>query len=290
MRSKRLEVFGPILSILIFVFTLLQGQEAVAERLSYRLQPGDELVCSIQQESSQTLLLDTGEQVQVGSTNSEYSIRVRREGRDLKLRVRPLLADFELRLPQGNLNPNLDAILGRVFTLHMDKYGRESNLRGHSRLEFDLAPGTQRSLVTSFQGIFPDLPRVSLSIGDSWFQREQLDDSDSRNQVEIIMEIRHELLGFQEIEGRHMARIASQYSGHLIGHGPAEENMIYRAVLEGEGNWLFDLEAGMLYRQELWGRGEGSIIGVGEIPFQVPFTRDLHQIIEVEKRSYTGQQ
>jgi hypothetical protein len=151
-------------------------------------------------------------------------------------------------------------VVGRRFEMSLSPLGEEGDFPGVDAIEIDLGPQGKRSAIAMFKAMFPDLAGRPVAIGDAWTSRDSVTEGAEGQEIQIEMESRHVLEGFEVLDGRECARVRSTLAGTIQGsgsQGPAR--WATDGALKGASTWYFAAKDGLFVRERSEIHGESTV-------------------------------
>ena len=187
--------------------------------------------------------------------------------------------------PQGEVDIDVDNIVGESFDMTLSKLGHEGGLPDPDVLQYSVATEGTRSIIPGFGVMFADLPEVPITVGDTWPATVEILEESDKNDVVITINAVNTLEGFETVEGLECAKIASVLTGTIEGEG-TQQGVAWTMLsdMDGVGTWYFAYKEGILISDVTEGTADGAIVvhaPSGEMT--MPVTREYSMIVELLK-------
>lgn len=180
------------------------------------------------------------------------------DGQQLTITVDSMFV--RLDTPRGEVQREINEVLGKSFGMTLSSLGEESGISGARDFNYDMHQARKLNVTTSFVAFFPNLPEGPVRIGDSWPTTELLPDTIFESAQSINLQSVHTIEGTETIDGMECLRIRTEVNGKLE---PIGERMtrapVMTAELEGAGVWYFAHEEGLLVKVSMTIRGGGEM-------------------------------
>lgn len=254
-----------ILSVIIFsgcaARRYILGDPETGLMLQYRIEEKQLLEYKSLEEINQNIEIP-GQSVEV-NMNSAYKFSVDSKGlkgNNHQLEITINSMDLNIVSPQGEISPDMSNVNGKSFDMILSRLGKEMNLSGAENIQYEIMSGNKRSIVTTFQSIFPDLPDRTVKIGDTWITRDTISDKTGNEEVMIVVESVNTLEGIETVNGHECIKITSPVKGTYIGKGKAQGmDYVSEGEIEGTSTWYFDYKKGILVKDIVNTRTESTI-------------------------------
>ena len=185
--------------------------------------------------------------------------------------------------PQGELEADTENIVGESFDMTLSRLGVEGGLPDPDALQYTMATQSGRSIIPGFGAMFPDLPDVPITVGDTWPATVEIAEENDEGSTVITINAVNTLVGFERVEGFECAKIASVLTGTIEGGGVqqgAEWTML--SDMEGAGTWYFAYKEGILVSDVTEGTADGSIVvSAPNGEMTIPVTRTYSMATEL---------
>jgi len=252
--------------------------------LQYQMPEGQELTYTSWEKIHQTSDI-MGMTTEV-ETISENSFSVRSKGTaENKHQLTITINDISLKVqsPQGNLEPDMSQVIGKCFDMNLSPLGEESELKGAEEITYEMGPEGTRSIVSTFEQIFPDLAGRPLKMGDTWPDETTISEKTDNGKVVVQISEVNTLDGFETIDGMECVRILSKYSGTIEGKSSQQGVELHtKGGIKGSSTWYFAYKKGIFVKHINKGTAEG-MVDVPSQGLEIPFTRDTTSEISLKK-------
>jgi len=144
----------------------------------------------------------SGTNVTEVETISENSFSVRSKGTaENKHQLTITINDISLKVQstQGNLEPDMSQVIRKCFDMNLSPLGEESELKGAEEITYEMGPEGTRSIVSTFEQIFPDLAGRPLKMGDTWPDETTISEKTDNGKVVVQISEVNTLDGFETI-------------------------------------------------------------------------------------------
>lgn len=112
-----------------------------------------------------------------------------------------------------------------------------------------------------FTYITPGLSGKKSNIGDTWNETITVNRIEAGSKITADLEIKHELSGFDKINGRKCAVIESEISAYLNdSYSMMDASWNLKGTLSGSMTWYFDYEQGMIIQLLIEESSEGNVV------------------------------
>ena len=185
-------------------------------------------------------------------SDGNYSIKGTGVDDQNNLMVQVTINDINISInsPQGNINPDTSGLKGKSFNATHSPNGKQLKTAGIEDLpKIVLAPGTERDIKDSFEGILPRLPDTAIKAGESW--TTPIDKNIKQGQIAITLkgEGTSLLEGFETIQGMECVRIKSQSKSTIEGSGTQMgQELNLKGDVTAATTWYFAYKKGILVK------------------------------------------
>ncbi len=273
-----------ILSIFFFIalfqgcslFSPLSGAESGME-LSYNMPADKNLKYSLKNESKQNMEI-RGQSIET-SSNMECLFSVESKGnQDDNHKLGITIDDMNMRVnsPQGEITPDMSAVLGKAFEMTLTKLGKELNWEGAESIRYKLGQAGERSIAPNFQSFFPDLPDKPVNVGDSWITYDTLRIKEANSDLLLIFESKNTLKRYENVNGMNCAKIEAEVKGKMTGTGnQMGVDLNFDGTIKGTDVWHFAHEEGLLVKSESNSVTDATIMTSGVQTMTIPMTTSM---------------
>jgi hypothetical protein len=176
--------------------------------------------------------------------------------------------------PQGSNSPDVNNVLGKSFSMHLKRNGKEYDIQGADSIRYGLGTEFEASVSTWFQAHFPDLPQGPVVINDSWASADTVSETTPRANIMLIFNNQNILSGFEKIGEHDCAVVTNDFTGSFSGEAvEGEMNLAFDGDIEGTETYYFDYKRGQYLKGASEGRVTGTIKGSGPMEMTIPMTR-----------------
>lgn len=281
------------LKILAFVLAVAGIAGAAADTaapqgavtLAYKFAPGTTLV--YKETGTQTQDLDMMGQTMSTVSSSSMDLTLKGKApKDGNLIIGVTIDGMTLNVqsPQGDVTPDLSAILGKSFDLVLSPLGKEIDVSGAAVFQVDMGQSGRRDLTSNFQAFFPDLPDHPVKIGDKWPSEDAILQKSDQGEIHLNFKNDNTLDGFETIDGRECARIKVIVKGTMTGAlNQGGVALTLDAKLEGTQTWYFDAKAGAYVKSEMKAT-MGGVIAIESMNMTIGFSGEQKAAIGLVKK------
>ena len=176
----------------------------------------------------------------------------------------------------GNMNPNLESVVGKKFEMVLSKLGKELSFTNLDNLKYEIMAGQERGVSSDFKLLFPDLSEKALKVGDKWTSYDTLDADEGGVKLHMELEINNTYEGVETINGVECAKITADTKGTMSGSGnQGGMSFTMSGTSTGQDNWYFDFKSGILTSMHSTADTDAEIKGSNmTIPMKMKMTID----------------
>lgn len=254
-----------ILSVILFsscaARRYMLGDPETGLMLQYSIEENQLLEYKSLEEINQNIEIP-GQSIKVKMNNTyEFSVNSKGlKGNNHQLEITINSMDLNIVSPQGEISPDMSNVNGKSFDMTLSRLGKEMNLSGAENIQYEIMQGNKRSIVTTFQAVFPDLPDRTVKIGDTWITRDTISDKTENEEVMIVVESVNTLEGIETLNGHECIKITAPIKGTYNGKGKAQGmDYVSEGEIEGSSSWYFDYKNGILVKDVVNTRTESTI-------------------------------
>jgi hypothetical protein len=190
--------------------------------------------------------------------------------------------DFKLTTPRGPIEPEMQPLCGKSFSMVLSPQGKESQVTSKEPLEVTLVATETHDVTTTYKAFFPDLPTRPLKIGDTWHSSDTVTESGASGTRTVILNSKNQLDGFETIGELRCARIVAEVTGTIEGAGQeAGVELITSGTITGTETWYFAYDEGLFVKTLSTGVGESTIVATSEDNMTIPVTREYTIVAEL---------
>jgi hypothetical protein len=218
--------FGTKLFLILSVCSVLTGiaadkpaggvpQAAVA--LSYQFPAGRALTYKITDTQTQNFEVQGQSMTTEALSTTEFTLKPKGlKGQDPEITVTIDAAKSDASSPQGNVSPDMTAVIGKSFDMTLSRLGKEIDVTGAEALKVEI-PGTgQSDMSATFKAFFPDLSDKAVKPGDTWPSEDTVVQKEGAGETTTHLLSQNTLDGFETVDGYECARIK------VVGKGSIE--------------------------------------------------------------------
>jgi hypothetical protein len=230
--------------------------------LEYRMTEGEQLAYQYTSDFSQVMEAQ-GQEIPIDSVQKvAFSIAPSgMKGPDYAIGVTVEGMNIRIDTPEGNIDGDVDEVVGESFEMTLSKTGEEGNLPEHDVLQFTVGPEGPKSVIPAFSAMFPDLPGRPVVVGDTWPSEITVEEEEGEGATRLHLDIVNTLDGFEMVAGRECARITSTFTGTITGSGVEQgAEWTIESDTDGTGVCFFDFKSGVFVSDESTGTADGTIV------------------------------
>lgn len=178
--------------------------------------------------------------------------------------------------PQGDLSPDVSAVLGKSFDMTLSPLGKELDVSGAESIKYDMGAAGTRSISSNFQAAFPDLAGKPVKIGDTWTSTDIITEKTDELEVKINFESVNTLEGFETVEGMECVRVTTDITGTVEGKG--EQMGMQLAIageVQGKGTWYFAYKEGIFVKDTTSISTDATISTSGAQALTIPMKQEM---------------
>jgi hypothetical protein len=178
--------------------------------------------------------------------------------------------------PQGDFSPDLSSVTGKSFDMTLSSIGKELDVSGAEEIKYDLGPEGERSIVSDFKTIFPDLAKKPVKVGDSWTTKDTVDIKSDRMDLKMTFEAVNTLVGFETFEGMECIKVTAKSTGVMDGEGEqGGAGMVFEGDIESTDTWYFAYKKGVFVKSTSEGTTDATIVVSGPQNMTIPMTMEM---------------
>lgn len=190
---------------------------------------------------------------------------------------------LKVQATTGELEPDMDTVIGKSFSMVFSELGKEVELIGADAIEYDLGPEGTRNIASGFQDVFPNLADRPVKIGDTWSDESTITDKSESGDTIVYFSGTNTLVGFETVDGMECVKITSEGTGTIEGKGEQQGmELITTGEIKGTATWYFAYKEGIFVKQ----MNEGTVEGTIDVPsqgIQIAYTRESSSEIHLIK-------
>ncbi|HDL17815.1 MAG TPA: hypothetical protein ENH29_02050 [Bacteroidetes bacterium] len=287
MNSKNRNRYIAISSMILLLFILwgcasqkaFWGSADSGFILNYRMEKGDILQYTISGNVNQSMEM-MGQSIDTKTDFlSKYSIKINDINQQKNFLTTITIDDMSIKVnsQQGVINPDLSSIIGKKFGLTASPKGKELEYSGVDSITINMGQmaGGKQSVKNYFRDVFTDLPKKPVKIGDTWTSKDERTEPQGGMQVHMVMDAKHKLLGYEEIDGMACLKIETKGKGTLDGSGERNgAQLSFEGDLETKSTWFFAYKKGLLVKANSDSFMEATIAVSGPTDMTIPMTQE----------------
>lgn len=181
---------------------------------------------------------------------------------------------LEIQSVQGELEADMETVIGKSFDMTLSVLGKELELIGAEEIEYDLGPEGSRNISANFQDLFPNLADRPVKVGDSWPDESTITENTGSGEAVIHFTGVSTLEGFETIDGVECVKITTEGTGTIEGRGEQQGiELNTRGEIKGITTCFFAYKEGVFVKLIT----EGTVEGTVDVPsqgIQIPFSRE----------------
>lgn len=190
---------------------------------------------------------------------------------------------LKVQATTGELEPDMDTVIGKSFSMVFSELGKEVELIGADAIEYDLGPEGTRNIASGFQDVFPNMADRPVKIGDTWSDESTITDKSESGDTIVYFSGTNTLVGFETVDGMECVKITSEGTGTIEGKGEQQGmELITTGEIKGTATWYFAYKEGIFVKQ----MNEGTVEGTIDVPsqgIQIAYTRESSSEIHLIK-------
>ena len=286
MINKGLKQIGLSLTLVALIIFLMAG---CAAKKQFWGDPKTGLILKYQMPKSQTLKysfttdmkqnLEVMGNVMENIIASSYEFTTKSKGKKGKNNLIEITVDsmkMSINSPQGDFSPDLSSVIGKYFDMTITSKGKELDVAGAEAIKYNLGPQGDRSIVSDFKTIFPDLAEEPVKVGDSWTTKDTLDVKDGETDIKMTFESVNTLSGFETINGMECIKVTAKTTGVLEGEGQqGGADMVFDGDIESTDAWYFAYKKGLFVKFISEGETDATISISGPQNMTIPMTMEM---------------
>jgi len=178
--------------------------------------------------------------------------------------------------PQGDFSPDLSSVIGKSFDMTLSAIGKELDISGAEAIKYDMGPEGERSIVSDFKTIFPDLSGKPVKVGDSWTTKDTVDIKGGRMDLQMTFESVNTLAGFETLDGMECIKVTAKTTGLVDGDGEqGGADMVFEGDIESADAWYFAYKKGVFVKSISEGKTDATISVSGPQNMAIPMTMEM---------------
>lgn len=178
-----------------------------------------------------------------------------------------------IKAPQGEFSPDVSSVVGKSFDMTLSALGKELELSGAEAIKYTMGPGAERSIVSDFKALFPDMANRPVKIGDSWTTRDTLDIKDNNSHLQMLFENFNTLQALEVMNGLECVKVTAAVKGTLSGTGKqGGADLNFNGDIAASDTWYFAYKEGILVKTTSEGSTKSTITVSGPQSMTIPMT------------------
>jgi hypothetical protein len=210
---------------------------------------------------------------------TSYSFTTKSKGESDKNHLLEITVDsmkMNVNSPQGDFSPDLSSVIGKNFGMTLSSIGKELDVSGAEAIKYDMGPEGERSIVSDFKTIFPDLAKKPVKVGDSWTTKDTIDIKGGRMDINMTFESVNTLVGFETLDGMECIKVTAKTAGTMDGEGEqGGANMVFEGDSESSDTWYFAYKKGVFVKSTSEGTTDATIAVSGPQNMTIPMTMEM---------------
>jgi len=172
---------------------------------------------------------------------------------------------FKLETPRGDIEPEMDGIVGKSFELILSPYGKELEYSGAEKLRIEIATGDTKNIASDIAAFFPDLPDHPVKPGDSWKSIDEVRDGNDSKETILVFDNINTFDKLETYMGYDCMKINVLFTGTIEGEGTQEGmDLVTTGKVQGTGTWYYAYKEGIFVSSSVEGTGETETLVTGE--------------------------
>ena len=184
---------------------------------------------------------------------------------------------------QGELKPDISAILGKNFVLTFSPKGKKVGFSDPDSIKVDFGPAAgQRGAESFFRNLFPRLSGNPIKIGNSWTVNEERTEPQGGLNINIKTETVNTVAGFETIAETECLKITTKTTGTVDGKGnQMGADVDFEGDLEGSSVWYYAFKEGAFVKATAEIFVEGTAAVTGPQNLTVPITQETKSEVKL---------
>jgi hypothetical protein len=181
--------------------------------------------------------------------------------------------ELDVSSPQGDLSPDVSSVIGKSFNMVLSNLGKELDLSGAESIAYEMGPSGERSIVSDFQAVFPDMAGKPVKIGDTWTTHDTINVKGGNADLRLTFENINTLKGLETVNGMECVKVIAAVTGTMTGEGQqGPANLYFEGDIEATDTWYFAYKKGVFVKAISEGQTEADIAVTGEQKMTIPMT------------------
>ena len=224
------------------------------------------------------------QQIKITANNSQLMLMkpLASKSNDLEFEVTIEEMEAKIGTPRGDMEANLEGVIGESFKLTLSPLGKELEYSGAEKLTYDYGDAEIRNMASDIMAFFPDLPDHPVKPGDSWESTDIIDVSSNANNIAMEFNNLNTFEGLETTNGYECMKVNVSYTGITEGKG-AQDGMelITTGTIEGTSTWYFAYKEGIFVKQINDGTAKTETQIKGPQEMTLPATRKFSGVVEL---------
>ena len=211
--------------------------------------------------------------------STSYSFTSKSKGKKGKNNLLEITVDsmkMNVNSPQGDFSPDLSSVAGKSFDMTLSTIGKELDLSSAEAIKYNMGPEGERSIVSDFKTIFPDLADKPVKVGDTWTTKDTIDITTNSMDLKMTFETVNTLADFETLDGMECIKVTAKATGVMEGEGEqGGADMFFEGDIESVDTWYFAYKEGIFVKSNSEGKTDATISVSGPQNMTIPMTMDV---------------
>jgi len=291
-RQRKLSINLVSLAILIVIVAFagcaakknLWGDTETGLILQYRMAKDQPLKYAAEFELTQILDIMGQEMEQVQDKSYTFTITsksVENNTHQLEVVVDNMVASSAS--PQGDLKADMSTVIGKSFAMALSLLGKEQNMQEAEAIKYKIGPA-ERSIISDFQAIFPDLAGSPVKVGETWTTQDTIIEKADDMEIRIKLTSVNTLSGYETLSGMECAKITAEVTGVFEGEGnQGGMDLVFDVDIKADDTWYFAYKEGIVVQTVSIGDGKGTLETSGPQNMSIPVVIETKSGIKLVK-------
>lgn len=182
----------------------------------------------------------------------------------------------------GNIKPDLKNLIGKTFGMSLSKLGKESGFTGTENLKYQMGPGGERKIESSFRSVFPDLADKPVKVGDTWNTSSDVNEKAGPFEITVHTDSVNTLAGLETVDGLACIKVTEAITGSLSGKGQQMgADLELKSKISGTSTWYFAYKKGYFVKAVTSTESTGEVIVVAQgmsLPLKTKSTIEINLV------------
>ncbi len=231
--------------------------------------------------------MDVNGQTMQTNVRSALGCRIRSLGVDknnLRLEITVDTLGQTVDTPMGVTGGAVKEVKGKLFNLIISPQGKEVDISGAESVTYLSEDGITNNLSQSFSNFFPDMPENKVKPGFAWTSNDSITEKSPSMTMKMKIKSENKFDGFENIDGRNLAKITSNLSGTRDMKTQSQGmNILIYGPFKGTLELYFDQDAGYFIKQSMTTTMTGTIEVSTPDSMTFPVVMDISSVTEVVK-------